>query len=250
MKKLDGKIAVVTGGSSGIGQAVAKIFLAEGAQVIITGRKKESIDSALLDGGLSGFVVDHTNMDQIKKLAEDVKDAYGKIDILFLNAGIAAFSPMEMATEEHYDALMNLNVKGTYFTVKHLIPLIREGGVIVFNASVNASIAAPGSTIYAASKAALLAINRVLSKELATRNIRVNAISPGPVDTPLYDKLGLTAEQKQRMNEHLSGKMLGHRFAQPQEVANLVCFLVSPESSFITGTEITIDGGLTLDPTN
>jgi NAD(P)-dependent dehydrogenase (short-subunit alcohol dehydrogenase family) len=248
MNRLQQKTALITGGNAGIGYATAKEFITEGAAVIITGHSKESLQQAATELNTKAYQTDHSSLDEIRRLAEILKKDNAKLDILFLNAGITKFSPLESASESHYDDMMNLNVKGTYFTAQSLLPLIKEGGSIIFNASVNAAIAAPGSSVYAASKAALLAISRVLAKELLGRNIRVNAISPGPVSTALYDKLGLNLEQKAGMEKQLSSRLIGHRFGKPSEIAKLVTFLASEEASFITGTEITIDGGLTLDP--
>jgi len=246
MSTLNNKVAVVTGGNSGIGLATAKELAAQGATVIITGRNKQTLDAAVKETGAAGFVADQGNLQDIEKLAADIKAQFGHIDILFLNAGVAAFSPVETATEDHFDTIMNLNVKGVYFTIQKLLPLFREGGSIVFNTSVNASIGMPGSGVYAASKGALLSLNRVLATELASRKIRVNAVSPGPVTTPLYGKLGLTQEEVEGFGSALSQKLLLARFGQAEEIAKTVRFLASDDASFITGTELIADGGLTV----
>lgn len=247
MSLLQNKVAVVTGGNSGIGYATAKELIAQGAKVIITGRNAETVKQAEKELGATGFVSDQANLKDIDQLVADVKGKFGKIDILFLNAGVASFSPLETATEEHYDSIMNLNVKGVYFTVQKFLPLINDGGSIIFNTSVNAVLGVPDSSVYAASKAALISINRVLAKELAPRKIRVNAISPGPVETPLYGKLGLTQEEVNGFGQILGQKILLNRFAQSEEIAKAVRFLASDDASFITGTELTVDGGLTVN---
>jgi NAD(P)-dependent dehydrogenase (short-subunit alcohol dehydrogenase family) len=247
MNNLSNKVAVVTGGNSGIGYAAAAELIAQGAKVVITGRNKESVEKAATELGATGIVSDQSKLDQIDQLALAVKERFGKVDILFLNAGMAAFSPVETATEEHYDALMNLNVKGVYFTVQKFIPILNDGASIIFNTSVNAVLGVADSSVYAASKAAVLSFNKVLARELASRKIRVNAISPGPVTTPLYDKLGLEQEQVDGFGAALSSKILLNRFGRPEEIANVVRFLASDDSSFITGTEITVDGGLTVN---
>lgn len=247
MSKLSNKVAVVTGGNSGIGYATAKELIALGAKVIITGRNKAAVDEAADQLGASGLVADQGKLSDISLLAEAVKAQFGQVDILFLNAGVASFSPVETASEEHYDSVMDLNVKGVYFTVQKFLPLLNDGASIIFNTSVNAVLGIPGSSVYSASKAALLAINKVLAKELAPRKIRVNAVSPGPVKTPLFGKLGLKQEELDGFGQVLGSKVLLNRFASPEEVANVVRFLASDDASYITGTELTVDGGLTVN---
>jgi NAD(P)-dependent dehydrogenase (short-subunit alcohol dehydrogenase family) len=248
MKNLENKVAIVTGGNSGIGFATAEELSAQGAKVIVTGRNKESLKQAETELGVTGIQADQTDLKSIDSLVEQVSAQFGKVDIVFLNAGIAAFAPVESASEEHYDSIMNVNVKGVYFTVQKLLPILNDGGSIIFNTSVNAHLAMPNSSVYAASKAALLSINRVLAVELASRKIRVNAVSPGPVETPLYGKLGLAKEEVEGFGAVLGEKILLKRFAQASEIAKTVGFLASDNASFITGTEIIVDGGLTVNP--
>jgi NAD(P)-dependent dehydrogenase (short-subunit alcohol dehydrogenase family) len=247
MSDLTNKVAVVTGGNSGIGYATAKELASKGAQVVITGRNAATVSKAAEELGVTGIVSDQAKLDQIDNLVAEVKDQFGKVDILFLNAGVALFSPVATATEEHYDTIMNLNVKGVYFTVQKFLPIINDGGSIIFNTSVNAALGVPDSSVYAASKAALLSLNKVLASELASRKIRVNAISPGPVETPLYGKLGLSDEEVNGFGSLLSKKILLNRFGKSEEIANAVRFLASDDASFITGTELTVDGGLTVN---
>jgi NAD(P)-dependent dehydrogenase (short-subunit alcohol dehydrogenase family) len=247
MSNLTNKVAVVTGGNSGIGYATAKELAAKGAQVIITGRNADTVNKAAEELGVTGIVSDQARLSQIDSLVAQVKAQFGKVDILFLNAGVALFSPMETATEEHYDTMMNLNVKGVYFTVQKFLPILNDGGSIIFNASVNAALGAPDSSVYAASKAALLSFTKVFARELASRKIRVNSVSPGPVETPLYGKLGLTEEQVSGFGSVLSQRILLNRFGTPEEIANAVRFLASDDASFITGSELTVDGGLTVN---
>jgi NAD(P)-dependent dehydrogenase (short-subunit alcohol dehydrogenase family) len=247
MKNLTNKVAVVTGGNSGIGYATAKELAEEGVKVVITGRNKTAIDKAASELGVTGIVSDQSKLVQIDQLVAEVKGKFGKVDILFLNAGLASFAPVESATEEHYDEIMNANVKGVFFTVQKFLPIINDGGSIIFNTSVNAVLAMPDSSVYAASKAAVLSINKVLARELASRKIRVNAVSPGPIETPLYGKLGLSEDQVNGFGKVLGEKILLNRFGKSEEIAHVVKFLASDESSFITGSEITADGGLTVN---
>ncbi|MCQ6959059.1 SDR family oxidoreductase [Mucilaginibacter aquariorum] len=247
MKILANKVAVITGGNSGIGYATAKEFVDKGAQVIITGRNKDSVAKAAQELGVTGIVSDQSHLGQIDDLVAQVKAQFGKVDILFLNAGVANFSPVETATEAHFDGIMNANVKGVYFTVQKFIPILNDGAAIVFNTSINAVLGMPDSGVYSASKAAIISLNRVLARELASRKIRVNAVSPGPVATPLYDKLGLTEAEVNGFGTVLGERILLKRFARSEEIANAVRFLASDDASFITGTELTVDGGLTVN---
>ncbi|QSW87889.1 SDR family oxidoreductase [Flavobacterium endoglycinae] len=247
MKNLENKVAIVTGGNSGIGYAAAADLAAKGAKVIVTGRNKEALSKAETELNVTGIVADQSDLKSIDNLVEEVKAKFGKIDIVFLNAGVASFAPVELAPEDHYDTIMNVNTKGVYFTVQKLLPILNDGGSIIFNTSVNAHLGMPNSSVYAASKAAVLSFNKVLAVELAPRKIRVNAVSPGPVETPLYGKLGLQKEEVEGFGTVLGEKILLKRFAQSAEIAKTVSFLASDDSSFITGTEIVIDGGLTVN---
>lgn len=248
MNKLSNKIAIVTGGNSGIGYAAAQELSAEGATVIITGRNKTSLETAATELNAKAIAADQADLKSIDKLVEEVKNTYGKIDIIFLNAGIASFAPLEFASEEHYDSIMDVNVKGVFFTLQKLLPILNDGASIVFNTSINAHVGMPNSSVYAGSKAAILAFNRVFATELAPRKIRVNAISPGPVETPLYGKLGLGHEEVAGFGEILGKKILLNRFGQASEIGKAVVFLASSDSSFITGTELVVDGGLLVNP--
>jgi len=244
MKNLENKVAIVTGGNSGIGYAAAADLVAKGAKVIITGRNKEALAKAESELNVTGIVADQSDLKSIDNLVEEVKAKFGKVDILFLNAGIAAFAPLNSASEDHYDSIMNVNVKGVYFTVQKVLPILNDGGSIIFNTSVNAHVGMPNSSVYAASKAAVLSLNKVFAVELASRKIRVNAVSPGPIETPLYGKVGLEKEQVEGLGSALGEKILLKRFGQSAEVAKTVSFLASDDASFITGSEIVVDGGL------
>lgn len=244
MKSLENKVAIVTGGNSGIGYAAAADFVSKGAKVIVTGRNKEALAKAETELKVTGIVADQSDLKSIDNLVEEVKAKFGKVDVLFLNAGIAAFAPLDSASEDHYDSIMNVNVKGVYFTVQKVLPILNDGGSIIFNTSVNAHVGMPNSSVYAASKAAVLSLNKVFAVELASRKIRVNAVSPGPIETPLYGKVGLEKEEVEGLGAALGEKILLKRFGQAAEVAKTVSFLASDDASFITGSEIVVDGGL------
>ncbi|WP_316843919.1 SDR family oxidoreductase [Pedobacter psychrodurus] len=248
MNTLQEQTTLITGGNSGIGYAAAKLFKAKGATVIITGRDAEAITKASQELGVSGYVSDQADTSAIDQLVATIKADFGTLDTVFLNAGVAAFLPFEQVTEAHFDHIMDINVKGVFFTLQKLLPILNDGGSVIFNTSVNASVGMPNSAVYTASKAALIGLNRVLATELAPRNIRVNCISPGPVETPVYQKLGMNAEEIGAFSTILSNKILFKRFAQAEEIAQLASFLASKDAAFITGTEMIIDGGLTVNP--
>ena len=247
MKNLENKVAIVTGGNSGIGYAAAAELTAKGAKVIVTGRNKEALAKAETELNVTGIVADQSDLKSIDNLVDQVRVKFGKIDIVFLNAGIASFAPIDSASEEHYDSIMNVNVKGAFFTVQKLLPILNDGGSIIFNTSVNAHLGMPNSSVYASSKAAVLSLNKVFAVELAARKIRVNAVSPGPVETPIYGKLGLEKAEVEGFGALLGEKILLKRFAQASEIAKTVGFLASDDASFITGSEIVVDGGLTVN---
>ncbi|RYF42739.1 MAG: SDR family oxidoreductase, partial [Cytophagaceae bacterium] len=195
MERLKQITALITGGNSGIGYATAKKFKEEGATVIITGRNTETVGRAASELDVTGLITDQADLKTLDGLITSLTIGKVKLDSIFLNAGIATFAPFEQVTEQHYDEIMDVNVKGVLFTLQKLLPFLNNGGSVIFNTSVNATLGMPNSGVYAASKAALIAISRVLATELAPRQIRVNCISPGPVETPVYGKLGMDAEQ-------------------------------------------------------
>lgn len=248
MNRLENKIALVTGGNSGIGLATAQEFIAQGARVIITGRNEQANLDALtrLGDKASALVSDASKMEDIVKLAQQVKSLVGHIDILFANAGIAKFAPLEAIDEVLYDETFDINVKGVFFTVQKLLPLINDGGAIIMNSSIAASIGMLNSNIYAASKAAVRSFAKTISHELLSRNIRVNTISPGPINTPIYSpsKMGMTTGQVQQLAEGILQNTPMKRFGTPEEIAKVALFLASADSSFIVGEEIIVDGGM------
>lgn len=237
------KNIIVTGGSKGIGLATAKAFIGAGANVWITGRNIEGLQHARAEinsPNLKITVSDISDLRSIDELAQEISGSGNKIDVLFLNAGIASFAPIEQATEAEFDAQFNTNVKGVYFTLQRLLPHIASGGSVIFTSSTNATAAALGSSIYSATKAALSKIAQVAANELAERNIRVHIISPGPTQTP-----GLENAVPAEAIAYLSSRTALQRLGKVEEIADTVLFLASDQASFITGTEIIVDGGFT-----
>lgn len=249
MGKLDGKIALVTGGSSGIGLATAQAFREEGARVVITGRNGATLTAAAseLGAGVLPIVADVTSIADLERLFATVQSELGGLDVLFVNAGIASFSPLPETSEAFFDEMMNINFKGAFFTIQKALPVLRDGASIVLNGSVNAHIGFENSAIYAASKAALHSLARTLSVELMRRRIRINTLTIGPVETPLYGKLGLPPEVLQGFATTMTGKLPIGRFAQPLEIGRAAVFLASDDSSYVVGSELLIDGGLLLN---
>ena len=246
MGKLEGKVAVVTGGNSGIGLATAKEFKQQGARVVITGRDQKTLDDAKqeLGDGILAVRSDTSRLTDIDELFAVVKETFGKIDVLFVNAGVGKFVALESVTEEFFDSIMDTNFKGAYFTIQKALPLLNDNASIVLNASINAHIGLPNSSVYAASKAALITLARTLSAELVDRGIRVNVVSPGPVVTPIFGKLGLEADALDATLKGIQAQVPMKRFGRPEEIAKTVLFLSSDDSSFLLGTEIVADGGM------
>lgn len=248
MNDLTGKIAVVTGGNSGIGYATAKRFKESGASVIITGRSADKVATAAFELGVKGIVADVIDLVAIDELVEQVKNTFGNIDILFVNAGIFSPAPIGQNTEEMFDNQMGVNFKGAVFTTEKFLPFINEGGSIINLSSINAYTGMPNTAIYAASKAALNSYTRTAATELAPKKIRVNSVNPGPVFTPIFAKTGMPEEQINDFASAIQNRIPLKRFGQPEEIAKLVTFLASDDASFITGSEYNIDGGINLNP--
>ena len=244
--KLEGKVAVVTGGNSGIGLATAKEFAREGARVVITGRDARTLEEAAreIGGGALALRSDASSLADIEALFAAVKERFGRVDVLFVNAGVAQFAPVEETDEELFDHVMDINFKGAYFTVKKALPLLNDGASVILNTSVVAHIGFPNSSVYSASKAALLSLVRTLSADLVGRGVRVNAVSPGPVETPIFGKMGLPPESINETKRGFSEQVPLKRFGRPEEIAKAVLFLASSDSSFLVGTEIIADGGV------
>jgi NAD(P)-dependent dehydrogenase (short-subunit alcohol dehydrogenase family) len=245
MAKLEGKIALITGGNSGIGLATAKRFVNEGAYVFITGRRGSELAAAAKEIGRSVISVqgDVSNLADLDRLFAQIKREKGKLDIVFANAGVARFAPFGTITEELYDSIFDINVKGLLFTVQKALPLVPDGASIILNASVVASKGLTANSVYSATKAAVRSFARTWTTDLKERRIRVNAVSPGPIDTPgLSDLAASTGAGEQRLKMIASGVPLG-RLGTPDEIAKAVVFLASDDSSYITGTELFVDGG-------
>lgn len=248
MNDLTGKIAVVTGGNSGIGYETAKYFKAAGAKVIITGRSAERVSTAATELGVKGIVADVIDLSAIDALVDQVKQEFGSIDVLFVNAGIFSPAPVGQNTEEMFDTQMGINFKGAVFTTEKFLPIINDGGSIINLSSINAYTGMPNTAIYAASKAALNAYTRTAATELAVRKIRVNSVNPGPVYTPIFSKTGMEENQLNEFAAAMQDRIPLKRFGQPEDIAKLVTFLASDDASFITGGEYNIDGGINVNP--
>jgi NAD(P)-dependent dehydrogenase (short-subunit alcohol dehydrogenase family) len=246
MNRFTGKSVLITGGNSGIGLAAARAFVAEGARVIVTGRDGAALEQAkaLLGSGARTLRSDAGSVAAAKALASTLASEGIRLDAVFINAGIvklAAFADVEEAT---WDRSFDTNVKGAYFLIQALLPLLNTGASIVINGSINAHIGMPNSSVYAASKAALISLAKTLSAELLPRGVRVNVVSPGPVSTPLYGKLGLPSDALQTVAAQIQNQIPLGRFGTPEEIAATVLHLAAPESAFIVGTEIIADGGM------
>ena len=245
MRKLENKTALVTGATSGIGKATAADFITNGAKVIITGRHKETVEETVKELGesASGIVSDAGKMSDLKQLREQTEAIYPSLDILYVNAGIGKYAPIELIDEKHFDELFNIIVKGTLFTVQQLLPLMKRGSAIILNTSIVTEIGMPNSAIYSAAKAAVQSFLKTFAAELAPKGIRINAVSPGPIETNYFQRSNLTLEQYEQFKASFAPQVPLARFCQPEEVAKVVSFLASDESSFIHGSEVFVDGG-------
>jgi NAD(P)-dependent dehydrogenase (short-subunit alcohol dehydrogenase family) len=247
MGKLNNKVAVITGGNSGIGLATAKLFADEGAKVAIFGRDQASLDRASQVLGSQALAIrgDVTNANDLKRLYEQVKRQFGGVDIVFANAGVAEFMPLEAVNEAHYTKVMDINVKGVMLTVQQALPVLNSGASVILTTSGVNKIGMPGSSVYTATKAAVRSFARTWSAELVGRGIRVNALSPGYTETPIFGKLGMDEAALQQLAIKAQQEVPLGRFAQPSEMATAALFLASNDASYIVGAEINVDGGQT-----
>jgi NAD(P)-dependent dehydrogenase (short-subunit alcohol dehydrogenase family) len=245
MGKLDGKIALVTGGNGGIGLATAKRFVAEGAYVFITGRREKELAAAVKEIGrnATGVAGDVSNLADLDRLFAQIKREKGRLDIVFANAGVAKYAPFGAITEDLYDSIFNINVKGLLFTVQKALPLLPDGAAIILNASIVASKGLSANSVYSATKAAVRSFARTWTTDLKARRIRVNAVSPGMIDTPGLNDLLASSEAGQERIKMISNAVPLGRFGTPDEIAKAVTFLASDDGSYITGTELFVDGG-------
>ena len=247
MKNFENKTVLVTGGNSGFGYATAKQFAAEGAKVMITGRRQAAIEEAAGQLGVMGVVADQGNLADIDKLAHTVEAELGKLDVLFINAGTTGtLGPIEQMSEEVFDTVMGINFKGAYFTLSKMIPLLNDGASVVVLSSNTATTNLPNSSVYSASKAALNSMAKTAAVELAPRKIRVNILSPGPHETEIMKKAGLTPEEQAQISAHLLDVIPLKRMGQVEDVAKLVSFFSGPQAGFLTGAELVVDGGMNL----
>ncbi len=243
--KLEGKVALITGGNSGIGLATAKQFVNEGAYVFITGRREAELAAAKKQIGKNVIAIqgDVSNLDDLDRLFAQIKKERGKIDIVFANAGVARYAPIGTITEDFFDSIFDINVKGVLFTVQKALPLLRDGGSIILNASIVGSKGLSSNSVYSATKAAVRSFARTWTTDLKDRRIRVNAISPGPIDTPGLSELLASSETGEQRKKMISNTVPLGRFGAPEEIAKAVVFLASDDASYITGIELFVDGG-------
>lgn len=246
MENLKKKIAVITGGNSGIGYATAKEMKAQGATVIITGRRQGALDKAAAELGVTGLIADQGDVAQITRLADQVREQFGQIDILFINAGITSSAPIVEATEAHFDSIFNVNFRGAYFTLSKFIPLLKDGASVVFLSSNTASMNGANLAVYSSGKAALNAVMRIAAVELAPRHIRVNSVSPGPTQTEILNKLGLDEAARKGLDDWMIERIPLKKIGTATDVAKMVAYFCGDAASFITGTEVIMDGGMSL----
>jgi NAD(P)-dependent dehydrogenase (short-subunit alcohol dehydrogenase family) len=244
--RLAGKIALITGGNSGIGLASAKVFTAEGATVVITGRRQSAVDAAVLEigNGALGVQGDVGDLADLDRLYAEIKARFGRLDIVFANAGLTTVESFENVSEDHFDREFNVNVKGVFFTVQKVLPLLPDGASIILTSSVASDLGTPGMSVYSATKAAVRSFARTWTSELKHRHIRVNCISPGPTTTPLGGKMGIPEEHRAASTAIMLAKIPMGRYGKPEEIANAALFLASDASTFITGIDLYVDGGM------
>jgi NAD(P)-dependent dehydrogenase (short-subunit alcohol dehydrogenase family) len=245
-KKLEGKVAVITGGNSGMGLATAKLFVEEGAHVYITGRRQKELDEAakLIGRNVTAVRGDVASLADLDRLYEAVKAKHGRVDVVFANAGAGGLVPLGEITEQHFDKLFNINVKGLLFTVQKALPLMPDGGSVILNGSIAGYTGTPAFCVYSATKAAVRSFARSWTNDLKARKIRVNTLSPGPVDTPIFGTLGLPEAETEQVKQGFAAQVPLGRMGRPEEIATVALFLASDDSSFVTGIDLSVDGGM------
>ncbi|MBM1108211.1 SDR family oxidoreductase [Aurantibacter crassamenti] len=248
MSTLRGKVAVITGGNSGIGYSTARKLKEEGATVIIIGRSQERVNSAAKELDVRGIIADVSDLSAMDKAVHQVKNEFERIDILFVNAGVFIPMPVGQNSEEGFNTLIDINFKGAIFTIEKFLPLLNDGSSIINLSSINAYTGMPNTAVYGATKAALNSYTRAAATELAPRKIRVNAVNPGPIATPIFSKTGMSEEQLKGMGDMMQNRIPLKRYGKPEEIAEMVAFLASDKASFITGSEFNVDGGLNVNP--
>ncbi|MDB5292948.1 MAG: oxidoreductase [Phycisphaerales bacterium] len=246
MAKLTGKVALITGGNSGMGLETARLFAAEGAKVIITGRRKKDLDEAVKSVGTAAIGVqgDVSKLDDLDRLFAAIKEKYGRLDVVFANAGFGEVAPFGQVTEDQFDRQFATNVKGLFFTVQKALPLLREGASIILNSSIAATKGMEAMSAYSATKAAVRSFARTWTTDLKARKIRVNSLSPGPIETPIFGKMGLNEDQANGFKQALPGMVPLGRIGTSEEIAKAALFLASDDSSYVTGIDLTVDGGM------
>jgi NAD(P)-dependent dehydrogenase (short-subunit alcohol dehydrogenase family) len=248
MSTLKGKVALITGGNSGIGYSAAKKLKEEGATVIITGRSQERVSLASKELGVKGIVADVSDLSAISTAVNQIENEFERIDILFVNAGVFIPMPVGQNSEEGVNTLIDINFKGAVFTIEKFLPILKDGGSIINLSSVNAYTGMPNTAVYGATKAALNAYTRAAATELAPRKIRINVVNPGPIATPIFSKTGMSEEQLKGMGDMMQNRIPLKRYGKPEEIAEMVAFLASDKALFITGSEFNVDGGLNINP--
>lgn len=244
--KLEGKVAVITGGNSGMGLATAKLFVKEGAHVYITGRRKAELDEAVKEIGknVTGVQGDVAKLADIDRLYALVKEKHGKVDVVFANAGVGELVPITDVTEAHYDKIFNINVKGLLFTVQKALPLMPDGGSVILNGSIAGYKGTAAFSVYSATKAAVRSFARSWTADLKERKIRVNTLSPGPIDTPIFETVVTEKDQVEQLKAGFAAQVPLGRMGRPEEIATVALFLASDDSSFVTGIDLSVDGGM------
>ncbi len=244
--KFQNKIAVITGGNSGIGLATAHELTQQGARVIIIGRKPDAVAAAAKEVGSDtlGLVADVSRVADIERVFQTIREQVGRVDVLFVNAGIAKFTPLADSTEALFDEMTDANLKGAYFTVQRALPLLSEGASVIFTSTTAVHFGMPGASIYAAGKTGLNSLARTLAIELASRKIRVNVVSPGPIATPIFGKMGLSEHAQKEVGGAILAQVPLARFGEAGEIAKAVAYLASPDAAYVTGTELLVDGGM------